>query len=110
MTEAAAFERGQRKGEVLLTVSGELDIANAAAFRDQLGRLIAEAHSPALVDLSGVTFMDSSGLDALASTRRRAVDEGVDLILVEPSSQVRRVLELTGLWTHFEVRPRGSDG
>jgi len=110
MTGAADFERGRREGEALLSVAGEIDLATAEAFRDQLRRLIAEAHSPALVDLSGVTFMDSSGVDALASARRRAGDAGVELILVAPSPPVRRVLELTALWDHFAVRPRCSNG
>ena len=107
MTEAG-FERGKSDGEALLLVSGEIDIATANAFRDQLRKLIAEANSPALVDLSGVTFMDSSGVDALAGARRRAAEEGVELVLVEPSSPVRMVLEVSGMWTLFQVHPRSS--
>jgi anti-sigma B factor antagonist len=109
MTEAG-FERGKRAGEALLLVSGEIDIATANAFRDQLRELIAEANSPALVDLAGVTFMDSSGLDALADARRRAAEDGVELVLVEPSSPVRMVLEVAGMWTLFQVRPGCSSG
>ncbi|MGH9032544.1 MAG: STAS domain-containing protein [Acidimicrobiia bacterium] len=107
MAGAAAFERGQRAGESILVVHGEIDLAAADDFRDELRTLIGEANSPALVDLSGVTFMDSSGVDALASARRRADDADVELILVEPSSPVRMVLEVAGLWTHFQVRPAG---
>lgn len=110
MAGAAGFERRNRAGKPMLLVRGEIDLAAADDFRDELRRLIAQATSPMLVDLSAVAFMDSSGIDALANARRRAVDEGVELILVEPSPPVRRVLELTGLWTHFEVRPRCSDG
>ena len=110
MTGAAGFERGNRAGEPILVVRGEIDLATAGDLRDELRKLIADADSPALVDLSGVTFIDSSGVDVLAGARRNADDAGVELILVEPSSQVRMVLELTGLWDHFEVRPRCSNG
>jgi anti-sigma B factor antagonist len=110
MTGAAGFERCDRAGGSILVVRGEIDLATAADFRDELGKLIADVDSPALVDLSGVTFMDSSGVDVLAGARRQAGDAGVELVLVEPSSQVRMVLELTGLWTHFEVRPPCSNG
>ena len=110
MTGAAGFERCHRAGGSILVASGEIDLATADEFRDELRKLVADADSPALVDLSGVTFIDSSGIDVLAGVRRNAGDAGVELILVEPSPQVRMVLELTGLWDHFEVRPRCSNG
>jgi anti-sigma B factor antagonist len=105
MAEAAGFEWESKRDHAVLLVRGEIDIATAPAFRDALDRLIREANSPAFADLSGVTFMDSSGIDALATARRQAEAGGVDLILVAPSPPVRTVLELTGLWEHFEVRP-----
>jgi anti-sigma B factor antagonist len=106
MTEAAGFEWEAQQDHAILRVRGEIDIATAPAFRDALGRLILEANSPAFADLSRVTFMDSSGIDALATARRQAEAGGVELTLVAPSAPVRTVLELTGLWEHFVVRPQ----
>jgi anti-sigma B factor antagonist len=105
MAEAVEFERCERAGEELLAVRGEIDLATADEFRRALESLIAEAPSPALVDLWGVTFIDSSGVAALVSARGTAEAAGVELVLVEPSPQARTVLELTDLWTQFKTRP-----
>jgi anti-sigma B factor antagonist len=105
MVDLAKFERCTREGEELLAVRGEIDLANADAFRVALESLIRDCRSPALVDLSGVTFIDSTGMAALARARGAADEAAVELVLVETSPQARMVLELTGLWTHFKTRP-----
>jgi anti-sigma B factor antagonist len=105
MVDAAEFERCQQADEEILVVRGEIDLANADEFRQAMETLIGECRSPALVDLSGVTFIDSTGMAALASARGTADAAEVELVLVEPSPQARSVLELTGLWTHFKTRP-----
>jgi anti-sigma B factor antagonist len=87
----------------VLTVQGEIDMAVAKDFQSELWTLIDHSRSPAFVDLSGVTFMDSTGVNALAAARRRAVESDVELVLSDPSRPVRLVLEATGLWKHFRV-------
>jgi anti-sigma B factor antagonist len=108
MTDGAAFERADRDGESILVVRGEVDLATAGGFRHALQALVETGSSPARVDLSAVTFMDSSGINALVTVRRAAEEAGVELVLVAPSTHARTVLELTGLWTHFTVRPDGA--
>ncbi len=66
----AAFWRDDSDGRATLHVSGEIDLATAPALRAELRTLIAEAHSPGIVNLSAVTFMDASGLSALLQARR----------------------------------------
>jgi anti-sigma B factor antagonist len=104
MNPMTTFQQNERDGDVELVVGGEIDIATSDAFYDQLGRLVAAAHSPAFVDLSGVTFLDSSGLNALVRASRTAETAGVNLVLLAPSRPVRRVLVLSGLAHAFEVR------
>ena len=65
--------------------------------------LIAEAHSPAVVDLSAVTFIDASGLSELVAARRKVADTDVEIVLVDPSAPCRRILEVTGLDRAFEI-------
>lgn len=89
----------------ILLVRGEIDLANADDFRERIESLLDEGRSPALVDLSGISFIDSSGVAALVAARGRADTAGIELVLVEPSAQTRKVLELTGLWTHFKIQP-----
>ena len=91
-------------------VYGELDMDSAESFREQLSAALCErwgtSFTSFLIDLSGVTFMDSSGLRAL----RKALDlgSGKDVVVLT-SRQVFKLLDLAGLADHplpnIEVRP-----
>jgi len=102
----ASFERTDRDGERTLVVEGEVDLAEREEFGRQLSRLLAETHSPGFVDLSGVTFMDSSGISEIVEAQRRADHDGVELVLLAPSPPVRRVLDVTGVSGLVPVRDR----
>ncbi|MFJ4628279.1 STAS domain-containing protein [Streptomyces sp. NPDC088847] len=84
------------------TVTGELDVRSApAVYRRALEAL---TRCPlVVVDLSGVTFCDSSGFNALLRLRRRAEEAGTRLALAAPPGQVARLLALTGADTVFPV-------
>ena len=101
--DQASFERCERHGHSTLVVSGEIDLATAAMFRQELIAAAGDAHSPALVDLSAVTFLDSSGLNALVAARRSLEGTDVSLVLLNPSPICRRVLEVTGTDQVFEI-------
>jgi stage II sporulation protein AA (anti-sigma F factor antagonist) len=83
----------------LVTVRGEIDMDNAR----QLVEAITRVAGTAVVDLRGVTFIDSSGLQGLLQAQEAARQRGDDLILRQPSRSVRRVLERTGLIDRFTV-------
>jgi anti-anti-sigma factor len=102
-TDQASFERRERHGHSTLIASGEIDLATAPTFRQELLAVAAQAHSPALVDLSAVTFLDSSGLNALVDARGSLEDTDVSLVLLNPSTVCRRVLEITGIDKLFEI-------
>jgi anti-anti-sigma factor len=90
-------------GCVTLRVTGEIDMSTAALVRE--AAIHALRHQPALdIDLSGVTFMDSSGLHMLLATRRRAEVQGGHLRLLDPAPRVMRVLEMTGVDGMFEIK------
>jgi anti-sigma B factor antagonist len=93
----AQFRRVDAPDAPRLTVSGEVDLSVAGPFQQHLGELLESASSPALVDLSDVTFMDSSGLAALATAQRRAQVRGAEIVLLNCSEPVQRVIEITGL-------------
>src|SRR5688500_15220699 len=88
-----------------VAVRGELDLAGAPALRDHLTHEIARSAAPVFsIDLAGVSFCDSSGLQVLVSTLRRARLLGRRLTLVvDGGSQPHRLLEVTGLLDTFEV-------
>jgi anti-sigma B factor antagonist len=88
----------------LVTLHGELDIASADGLSNSLVEL---AGSTLVVDLSGLTFMDSSGIGALVRARNRIRAEGRgELVLTRPGAIVRKALEIVGLdawivdWSH----------
>jgi len=103
-TTPAHFRHGERDGEAMLLVSGEVDLAASPKFVEHLDILIGAAHSPGLVDLSGVSFLDCAGLENLVQAKARAEASGVSLVLVAPSRSTRRLIDLAGLTSHFEIR------
>ncbi|MFG1808100.1 STAS domain-containing protein [Streptomyces sp. NPDC049040] len=79
----------------VVTVAGESDLDNIEPFAAALDAALA--HHPHLVlDLSGVTFADSTFLSALFNARNKAVDNAGSVRLLAVSSTVQRLLDLTG--------------
>ncbi len=81
---------------VLVTVAGEIDIATVARLRERLWALAASGR-PLVADLEQVSFIDASGLGALAVAARLAAEHGASLHVVCARPQVRRLFRLTGL-------------
>lgn len=75
--------------------SGEIDIDNAPILENRLGTLVDEGHT--VLDLSGVTFLDSTALSALIVAYRRGQAAGHNLRLAGAVGWVRRILEITEL-------------
>jgi anti-sigma B factor antagonist len=89
-------------GRAVLHVSGEIDIQFAAELRD--AGLAAAADSGLAINLSEVSFIDSSGLAALIEINNAiGLHDPGQLTLVAPSRSVRRILEVTGLDPVFTV-------
>ncbi|WP_167976771.1 STAS domain-containing protein [Lentzea indica] len=81
----------------LLTVSGELAGSGAERLLARLDRLLDQGHRYVVLDLSGVSFCDSSGISALVRGHARASAAAGGLRLSAASDQVVRILELSGL-------------
>ena len=98
------FERVERDAGRTLLVRGELDLATADDLRRQLHAVIEESHSPAYIDLSGVTFFDSSSIAVLIDAHRLAPSHGSELIVISPSPACRRVFDILGLGEVLDIR------
>ncbi len=94
-----------RPGTATLAVSGELDTLTAPELDTALGELLGIQDAVLVVDLSGVTFLASSGLAVLIQAARRAEESGRALHLVVTSRAVRRPLEVTGSDQLFTLHP-----
>jgi anti-anti-sigma factor len=88
---------------VIAELTGELDITNSPALRDQLLGLLRRSSSRLVLDLSKVTYCDASGLAVLVGTGRRARLLGGSLRLAATSPQVEEVLQTTGLHRPLDV-------
>ena len=87
----------------LLRLTGELDMAGV----DRFERLLIADESPEagtfVVDMRGLTFIDSSGLRALIIADKRVRAEGGRFVVVRGSEQVNEVLEMTGVAKQIEL-------
>ena len=84
-----------------LAVEGDVDVYTADEFR----RVIAESETstPLTINLSQVSFMDSTGLGVLIGALTRSRETGSRLILEALSPRVDRLLSLTGIAEQFEI-------
>lgn len=87
---------------------GELDIACAAVLREQLLSLLRLHAARLVIDLSGVSYCDASGLAVLVGTGRRAELLGGVLRLAAPTPPVDSALRVTGLHRRFDIFPTVS--
>jgi anti-sigma B factor antagonist len=99
---APAAPDGAVARAAVVRACGELDLATGDGLRERLAEALG-AHPAVTVDLSGVEFIDCSGLRALTAARRHARRSGSRLVLSRPSPAVRRLLDLTRLAEHFEI-------
>jgi anti-sigma B factor antagonist len=83
-------------GQVAVVVCGEVDLATAGALWEALQRA-AVPSSTLVVDLSGTSFMDSSGLDVLLRARRHLATIGSTILLRSPHERILKLLEVSGL-------------
>lgn len=95
--------KSRRSGAAsVVEVGGEVDLHSANQLRDELLKA-AEGENPCVVvDLSRVSFIDSTGLGVLVGALKRVRETGV-LSLVCPQRSVRRVFEITGLMQVFPI-------
>ena len=82
---------------VRVVFEGELDIGGAAQAEDVLAQAEGDSVTDLTLDLSGLTFMDSTGLRLVVAANRRAQESGRTLRVVRGPAAVQRVFELTGL-------------
>jgi anti-anti-sigma factor len=81
-------------GGRLVALKGELD---ASTCRGLAEHLIGSPGSLVVLDLCQLSFIDSSGLGAIHSARRTAIEGGGNLVVCRPNAMVYRVFEITGL-------------
>ena len=85
-------------GIAVVTVTGDVDVATCAALRDGLLQVVGdESFRGLVVNLAGVSFIDSTGIGVLVGVWRRTKATEGSLALASPSRQAQSVLDATGL-------------
>jgi anti-anti-sigma factor len=79
----------------LIRVAGEVDVSTVAKLKRELDAARDEA-ATALLDLSDVTFMDSTGLHVLLEASRNSVVSDWGFFILRPSGSVQRLIQVSG--------------
>ena len=88
----------EQEGErVVVRAWGELDVASSPGFEAELRDAIRTSSFGVILDLAGVTFIDSTGLRVLISAATLSRSSRRELIVVQGSEQVRQVIETSGV-------------
>ena len=105
--EPFAVEVQRRKHATIVKPCGELELATAETLRSALDAAVAEMLSAApddmengarlVLDLRGLSFIDSTGLHLLMALDERAQRDGFQLTLLAPPAPIDRVIQLCGL-------------
>lgn len=98
-------------GSAVISLSGDLDTATA----EVMETLAAQAlRTPGItrvtVDVAGVTYCDSSGINVLLHARNACEAAGVPLVLANLTRNLRRLFHITGLITTFHIEPEAEPG
>lgn len=92
----------------VLTLVGEVDLESAHVLAEHLNALVESKPAQVIIDASGVTFMDSTGIHTLVEGKKALHQAGVSLVLVY-SRIVRRVLELVFPTPLFATRAESME-
>jgi anti-sigma B factor antagonist len=90
-------------GAVRIALRGELDLEHAYTFDEELRRVEGKRPPCLVLDLRGLSFLDSSGLARLLAARRRARRDHRRLLLVRGNTAVQRLLAITAVGQQFET-------
>jgi anti-sigma B factor antagonist len=99
-----AVRSRQADGVTVVDVGGEVDIETAPRMRAALAAAV-DAGLPVVVDLGGVTFIDSFGFGVLAAAHQHGARAGTPVLLRAVSDRVRHLLGLLGLDAVLNIEP-----
>jgi anti-sigma B factor antagonist len=93
----------QGSDRVIVALEGELDMVSSGMLRETLTSADLEGSSTVVLDLRGVSFLDSTGLRAIFWARNTVHEGGRQFVVTRGSPQVQRLLTLTRLDEHLQI-------
>lgn len=95
----AAQERDAQT--MLVTIQGEVDAASSGALRSGVKDALSAGYKKVVLDMAGVSFIDSAGLRVLIDSQKLAENTGATVTIDQASEVVKRLLEMTALTDRF---------
>lgn len=95
--------RTPREGTAIIALSGEVDVYTSPRVKQEIVDLLNGGTTRLLVDLSGVEYLDSTGLGVLIGGLKRAREREGDLKLLCDNPRILRIFEITGLTKIFDI-------
>ena len=104
MKQAQVFSSVEGES-LIITIKGEIDHHSAGIIRQEIDREGFFHRCPRVIlDLSGIDFMDSSGLGLILGRYTRIKDMGSTLILKDPTQEIVRILKLSGVDKFIKIK------
>ncbi len=99
----------EERGKLVVALRGDVDLGNSPAARKVLLDAVERGRG-VIIDLSGVSYIDSSGIASLVEAFQKARQKGTGFALVSVSPSALRVLELARLDKVFSIHPTVEEG
>ncbi|WP_195268280.1 STAS domain-containing protein [Eubacterium sp. 1001713B170207_170306_E7] len=84
-------------------VTGEVDIYTATQFKEPIEKLIQAGTKEIFLDLTNLSYIDSTGIGILIELRKGSMSKGLDMTLINPQKNVVKLLQLTGVDQIFNI-------
>ena len=104
-TNALTIDVARQDDVTIVSLGGEIDLATQGELRTVLNDLVVAGDVHLILDLTDVSFIDSTGIGALIGTRRRVHAFQGSLTLVCPHESILKIFTITGLEKVFDIRP-----
>jgi anti-sigma B factor antagonist len=100
----------EKSGEVLvLGLSGQIDREGARIFLQRITQILDSGQQYLVIDFTGVTYINSTGLSALILVAKRLGKSGGKFILAGVIDPIQKVLKISGLATLFTILPTKAE-
>lgn len=103
VVEQLHVEVRREPDRVILALVGELDMASAPLLQSAVEEADLDSRELVVLDLSGLEFIDSTGLRVILAVRKTCAEQGQELAITRGSQQVERLLSVTGVAEHLKT-------
>jgi anti-sigma B factor antagonist len=101
--EQLQIEQRRESDRIVISLTGELDMANAPLLQSAIDEPALADTKTVVLDLQGLTFLDSTGLRIILSAREQCWRRGQEFAVTPGSQQVQRLLSVTGVGEHLRT-------